>query len=360
MTFDSNFKKPFDPSQLKVEVKNTTIRALCDMLANEIIDLQPDFQRHANLWSETKKSRFIESLILGIPIPSMFFYVDYGSKKWIVIDGLQRLCALQDFMVDQTLALHGLEFTQHDGSTFGEFSYFERLEMMMRDVTLNIISGEASKDAIYLIFKRLNSEGLSLRPAEIRNALYHGYGMDFVKQLAESDAFQKVIHGKVSTKRMMHYDFVARFISFYHFGYKDYPQNGSMDDFLGEALAYFNKSDSLFLFANIQNDFYRSLDVCIQLLGQDAFRSPNKAQDNKKRSNPISIALFEAMMCSVSHLTDEEVRLLLDRTPKYRELYFDLFKDKDLEKLLSQGTGKRKSVIYRFEQMEQIVKTTLS
>ena len=351
MASDSNNMRPFDPSQLKVEVKNTTIGTLCDMLAHDMIDLQPNFQRHAHIWNDAKKSRFIESIILGLPIPSLYFYIDYNNKKWVVIDGLQRLCALKDFMVDNKLKLSGLNFL-HDykGHTYDVFPYFERLEMSMRYVTLNIISGEASKEAIYIIFQRLNSEGMALKPAEIRNALYCGKGMDFIKKIADDPEFLDVIDGAVSTNRMMHYDYVARFMAFYLKGYESYKEN--MNVFLGNALTEMNKEEMDF--EELRHVFFSSLQVCVLLLGKDVFRSPIIA--DKKKSNPMSITLFETMMCSVARLTERQIQLLFSNRDVYISSYNALFVDKEWVKYLSQGTGKPASVTYRFEKMENLVK----
>lgn len=352
MASDSNIKRPFDPSQLKVEVKNTTIGALCDMLAHDMIDLQPNFQRHANIWSDAKKSRFIESIILGLPIPSLYFYIDYSNKKWVVIDGLQRLCALKDFMVDNKLKLSGLDFlSDYKDRKYDKFSYFERVEMSMRYVTLNIISGEASKDAIYIIFQRINSAGMTLRPAEVRNALYSGKGMDFIKSIADDPEFLDVIDGAVSTNRMMHYDYVSRFMAFYLNGYGNYKEN--MNVFLGDALTRMNKEEVDF--EELRYEFFRSLHVCVDLLGEKAvFRSP--IRDKSKKSNPMSITLFETMMCSVARLTDRQINQLLNNRDVYVSTYKALFTNKYWVKYLSQGTGKPASVLYRFKTMETLVK----
>ena len=348
---------PFDPSQLKVEVKNTTVKVLCDMLEHDMIDMQPDFQRHANLWDIKKKSRFIESIILGIPIPSMFFYVDRDSKKWVVIDGLQRLCALYDFMVTKKVRLKGLELLKNvEDYSLEEFSYFDQLDMAMRNVTLNVISGDASRDAIYLIFKRINSEGLALRPAEIRNALYRGKGMDFIKSIADDPEFLKVINGAVSTKRMVHYDYVARFIAFHINGYHSYKDR--MDTFLSDTLNNLNAIHDQYLFTELRETFFRSLRICCSLLDEDVFRSPIMI-DSRKKSNPMSITLFETMMYSVSHLDMRQEYILLNCKNKYRDLYFELFKDSKLQKMLAQGTGQPNSVHYRFEKMEELVNITL-
>ena len=191
--------KPFDPASLKVEVKNSTVDQLRLMLKNNLIDLQPDFQRSPNLWTPQEKSRLIESIILGIPLPSFYFYIDSDKEKWVVIDGLQRLCSIQDFMVEKTLRLKGLEFLRDkcEGKSYDDFSYFDQLNMSMRSVTLNIISGVSSVEAQYIIFKRINSTGTMLSSAEIHNALFHGRAMELGKKMATSCQFQEATHHQV-------------------------------------------------------------------------------------------------------------------------------------------------------------------
>ena len=361
--FDTPINKPFDPSSLKVEVKNTTVGQLADMLRNKMIDLQPDFQRHGDLWGRGKKSRLIESIILGLPLPSFYFYIDESKEKWVVIDGLQRLSSIDDFMVVRNLRLTGLQFlaNTHDKRTFEDFSYYEQLEMSMRSVTLNVISGASSVEAKYIIFQRINSEGTKLSPAEIRNALFHGRSMELVKRLAESNEFVDATNGSVSARRLRHYDYVSRFFAFYIQGYEDYLDN-KMDLFIGNALERMNNYRGEDDWDKAEKVFIDSLAVCKSLLGKGAFRQPLNEKDRKNedvKSNPISISLFEAMMWSVSQLTDSEKQELINKKPIYVAKYAELFKDDFLRKELSNGTNKYKSVNYRFMMMEKIVKDVL-
>ena len=361
--FDTPINKPFDPSSLKVEVKNTTVGQVADMLKNGMIDLQPDFQRHRDLWNKNKKSKLIESIILGLPLPSFYFYVDETQEKWVVIDGLQRLCSINDFMVAKKLKLKGLQFLEktHSNRNYEDFSYFEQLEMSMRSVTLNVISGASSAEAKYIIFQRINSESTKLSPAEIRNALFHGRSMDFVKRLAESPAFEEATNNGVSKKRLLHYDYVSRFFAFYIQGYDDYMSN-KMDFFIGNALERMNRNPGEEDWMKAEAVFLDSLAICKSLLGKDAFRQPLNETDRKNtdiKSNPISIALFESMMWSVSGLTEEEKQKLLDRKQRYVSEYAAMFKDEFLRKELSDGTNQYKSVNSRFTMMEQLVKDVL-
>ena len=353
----------FDPSSLKVEVKNTTISQLCEMLKANMIDLQPDFQRHGDLWSNAKQSRLIESIILGLPLPSFYFYIDEVKKQWVVIDGLQRLHSLECFMVNQTLRLHGLQFlsNSHQKKKFNDFSYFEQLRINMHPVTLNVISGEASAEAKYIIFQRLNSEGTRLSPAEIRNALFHGEAMDMVKELASSDQFKQATNHSVSEKRLVHLDYVSRFLSFYIQGYENYEGN-KMDLFIGKALEHIEKDYSDSEKQSLKSAFFKSLSVCHQFLGDDAFRQPLTEEDKKNedvKKNPVSLALFEATMCSIAKLSDEEIQRLLLQVALYRDNYADLFKDEFFKKKLMNGTNQYKSVAYRFVMLDDLVNKTL-
>ncbi len=363
LLFDAPISKPFDPSSLKVEVKNTTVGQVADMLKNGMIDLQPDFQRHGDLWNKKKKSRLIESIVLGLPLPSFYFYIDENKEKWVVIDGLQRLNSINDFMVERTLKLSGLQFLDgtHKDRGFEDFSYFEQLEMSMRSVTLNVISGASSAEAKYIIFQRINSEGTKLSPAEMRNALFHGRSMELVKRLAESQEFEDATNGGVSKKRLLHYDYVSRFFAFYIQGYNDYKGN-KMDLFIGNALDRMNNYDGDADWLEAERVFKDSLSLCKSLLGKGAFRQPLNKMDSKNKiikSNPISISLFEAMMWSVAHLSENEKRELICKKSSYEIKYAEMFKDESLRKELSNGTNHHKSVNYRFTVMEKLVKDVL-
>ena len=97
---------PFDPKKIDITTKQPTLDLLIKRLgANPTeIDLYPDFQRKDSIWDVEKQSRLIESILISFPLPA--FYFD-GTKedKWLVIDGLQRLSTLKNFIIDKTLKL---------------------------------------------------------------------------------------------------------------------------------------------------------------------------------------------------------------------------------------------------------------
>ena len=101
--------QPFDPTKINITMAPMALDSLVKRLKNHEINLNTEFQRKGGLWSNTKKSQLIESLLLKIPLPA--FYFDASDEgDWLIIDGLQRITALNEFIVKKTLKLEGLEF----------------------------------------------------------------------------------------------------------------------------------------------------------------------------------------------------------------------------------------------------------
>lgn len=91
-------EKPFDPKKVDVSITTPNLRALIDRLKHEEIDLMPDFQRSGDLWKRQAQSRLIESILIRLPIPA-FYFDALVDDKWQVVDGLQRLSAISNFVL---------------------------------------------------------------------------------------------------------------------------------------------------------------------------------------------------------------------------------------------------------------------
>ena len=355
----STVTEPFDPSTLKAEVKNATIGQLVEMLRNDLIDMNPDFQRHANLWTSAKKSQLIESILLGLPLPSFYFYNDSKKEKWVVIDGLQRLCALKSFMVDEDLTLQDLEFLDREkfGKKYTDFSYYDKLAISMHPVTLNVLSGSASAEARYIIFQRVNSKGTQLNPVEIRNALYQGVATKLISRLVEVELFKQMVSSQISVDRMKDREFVSRFLTFFVQGYQGYSGNSKLDVYISQAMDNINNQLSLTECDSIVQAFEHSLCTCMDLLGVDAFRKP---ANGDSRKNQISLAIFEMLSVSIASLDVNQQTVLRSKKARFGNLYHLMYTDEHMQKFLAGGTGKPKAVKYRFEKIEEVIRQTLS
>lgn len=111
-TGECSITEPFDPNAIDVDISTVNLGYLIEQLENDEIELQPDYQRASDVWDETKKSRLIESILLGLPLPSFYFSEDVVSQKLSIVDGLQRICAIRDFVLkkDNPLKLQNLQF----------------------------------------------------------------------------------------------------------------------------------------------------------------------------------------------------------------------------------------------------------
>ena len=94
--------KPFDPNKVDVNISTPNLGALISRLENNEIDLMPEFQRSPDLWSKQAQSRLIESILIRLPIPA-FYFDAYEDEKWQVVDGLQRLSAINNFVIKKSI-----------------------------------------------------------------------------------------------------------------------------------------------------------------------------------------------------------------------------------------------------------------
>ena len=339
------------PSTLKVEVKNTTIGMLVEMLGNNIIDLQPDFQRNNNLWSEKKQCELIESIVLQLPLPSFYFFIDSKRKKWVVIDGLQRLSTFSNFFVSNNLRIKNLEITKElNGHTFSELSFFERTNMKMFPVTLNVISGDVSAYDVSLIFKRVNSAGLQLKPAEIRNALYQGQATNLLEKMIQIPVFKHLVSNHISTRRMADRNYATRYLAFRLGSFEEYK--GHTEQFLCDAMHFINGLSDTQI-SVILGDFYASLDFCEQLFGVNAFRIPR--QQGSKRKNAVSIALFEMLTVPFSYLSEKQKNTLLNYHNEFLKDYRKMFENPTLKKAFSNSMGSTKNIQLRFNAIRTLI-----
>lgn len=331
MTDYRDIREPFDPSMIEVEIKNFTINTLVEMMKNNVIDLAPEFQRNGDIWPDEKKSRLIESLILGLPLPSFYFSYDSVSKKWIVIDGLQRLGALKAFMIDKKLALKGLDFLgeYYDKWRYDDFSFTDQLNMGMLTVTANVIKGNTPANVKYILFQRINSAGTPLNPQEIRNALNQGTASKFLTELAAYPLFKKMV--RVDSKRMTDCEYALRFIAFSRGCYGEY--RNKMDVFLNDQMAILNHADYATLDV-IRKDFVECLALWDRVLGDLAFKNPTLP------GKGVSKALFDMLMTVASKMLPHEKNALAENAEFFKTNYIRLFNDREFTDLLSSGTSK--------------------
>ena len=166
------------------------ISTLPEMI-KEQIDLNPDFQRR-DRWDVEKQSRFIESIIMNVPIPPVFLGEDeYG--KYVVLDGRQRLTAIKDFL-GNIFKLAGLKVWEDlNGQNYNDLQKKKLAAAITRRfVPAVVILKESSSQVKYDVFDRLNTGGVIAEPMEIRNAVFQGGFNKLIRELAEVPEFRRL------------------------------------------------------------------------------------------------------------------------------------------------------------------------
>lgn len=345
--------KPFDPRSVDIVTQPMNVSNLIDRMKYDEIDLQPDFQRSKDLWDVTKQSRLIESLIIRIPLPTFYFDI-IDDDHWIVVDGLQRLSSIQRFAVTKELRLSGLEYlTDFEGKGYDDIP--SQIARRIREAPINayLIKGDTPRTVRTSIFTRINTGGVTLTPAEIRNSVYRGPVSDLLRDLAHSEEFVAAVRGKVSPLRMLDREFVNRFLAFYVLGIDSYADN--LDEFLTAVLERLVREDSRAL-ERYGDAFLTSMRRSHELFGDIAFRKIN--QD--KRYGAINKPLFECTSVALARLSGEEYDELFARRGLFLEKYNLLLRNEEFFGVITSGTAKSNSVRKRHEMLQETIGEVIS
>jgi hypothetical protein len=240
-----------DFSQAVLWATDWTTETVISQLKKGNIELSPSFQRR-DAWGNDRKSRFIESLILGLPIPQIIL-AERKEKKgsYIVIDGKQRLLSIRQFAVTEpqdtfnALKLSDLQYLKDlNKKTFSdileEFDFSKyNTAFENQSIRTVIIRNWPNQQFLYTVFLRLNTGSLPLSPQELRQALIPGDFTFFIDEFSSaSAAIQKSLGLKKPDYRMRDAEIVVRYYAF-----KNFIQlyTGKLKEFLDDACRKLNE-----------------------------------------------------------------------------------------------------------------------
>lgn len=344
---------PFDPSYIDIEMKTMALSGLISRVRYNELDLNTAFQRKSGLWTRQQKSQLIESLILRIPLPA--FYFDGGvPDRWLIIDGLQRITALKEFVVDQTLSLNGLEFfTDLEGATYSELPRTFQRRIEETNIVAFIVKSGTPDNVKYNIFKRINTGGLKLEPQEIRHALYQGIATEICAELAQTEDFMRATCGSIRTDRMMDEEFVLRFVAVCFYDENLDKYDGVLDNYLNGAMEYMNSGIDQETREKIVSEFKRTMDIAYDLFERYAFRK--LGMDEFRR--PINKAIFEVWCRIIMNRNDDEVKLLKRRKKELFRKFQQLCQQDEFLSVIK--ASDKKSFGLRFDFVYKIVEEVL-
>lgn len=354
--------KPFDPALIKIETKTPSLDTLIKRIDRGSIQMDTSgyFQRQDDLWDKTKQSRLIKSILIRFPLPAFFFDAS-DDNNWLIVDGLQRLSSIRNFVVDKKQVLSNLEFLTHlNGKRWDDLSDdLQRIIEKSQVVIYKIMPGTPA-DVKFNIFKRINTGGLVLESQEIRHALFQGRPSKFISELANLEAFKKATNNNIKTHRMLDRDFANRFLAFYllgveNYGTKEYGQD--LDTFMSKAMAsVYDKTDEEL--DQIKSKFSEAMKLAKTIFKNEAFR---KVYSGSKRLPPINKALFDALSTQLAFLDkDEAAKLKLNKNLLKEQLKTELSDNDMFFKSVTSSTGNKASTLYRHQKISDLIQNAIN
>lgn len=329
----------FSKSQdsLVVQQSDFSLATISNMVVNDSIDVAPHYQRR-DRWSDAKQSALIESFLLNVPVPPVYLSEDdYGSYS--VIDGKQRITAINDFLTGNLRLKELKEFPQLNGKTFQDLPKQLKNVLSVRPfIRVITLLKQSDPELKYEVFLRLNTGGESLKRQEIRNVAYAGPLNDLLLRLSENARLREKlkINSEKSTafRNMDDVEHVLRFFTI---------KNGwqGMGGVLADEMDKFMSEHQYDHVDDLRIEFDVAIERCFQFWGENAFYKPVNGSWRTQLISP----LYDAEMVASSLLNDRQAAELATRTHDVVNATVRLYEeDSDFVKSVSQSTNNPASI----------------
>ena len=359
---------PYNPEEIKVRTDKISVTLINQMIENGDIDLNPDFQRHL-VWDQIQKSQLIESILLRIPLP-MFYFAEDKEGKLSVVDGLQRISAIKEFM-DNKYPLRNLQYLEETcGNKYYETKgkdrgidakYFRWFNLTT--LSANIIDPSSPYRVKYDIFRRINTGGKPLNNQEIRNCLT-GQGLrETLREMAAMEEFKTATDNSIRPKRMEDQEVALRFLMLY----EKVKQEGNIDSYNG----YMDTSLDEFTEKNIKKGksgfeqyiqkYSAAMKNAEYLIGRKyAFRKIVPANILPKAGKQlINKALFVCTSILLADYDCEKIISLNEKEVLLSPLADKIHEDKQLLDYLSYGTNGKANLLYTYSVLKELFKKNI-
>lgn len=292
------------------------------------IGFQRDF-----VWSKAQADRFIESLLLGLPVPGVFL-VKEPNGKLLVLDGQQRLYTLKSFYLG---LFRGMEFKLDNvqqrwrGRTYKSLDVDDRRRLDNSIIHATIVrqdEPDEDQSSVYLIFERLNSGGTILQPQEIRVALYHGEFASLLSKLNDVGSWRS-LYGRKSS-RLKDIELILRFFALYFYGASySRPMKGFLNRYMSA-----NKNLAIQGEHELRSIFCPAVEVIHKYIGERAFRP----------SRTVNAAVVDSLLVGIAkRLAKGEIK----DAAALNQAYSSLLADPVYRDSITKATANEDSVQYR-------------
>ena len=337
------------------------------------MNLRPEYQRR-QVWDDERRSLFIESLLLNVPVPPVFLY-EWDLSRYEVMDGQQRLNSIVDFY-DNLFPLRGLEkWSELNGSRYKELpdTLQRGLDRRRISATVLLVGGSVARggpeksDIRKLVFERLNTGGLRLNNQELRNCLYEGPFNDLLITLSRNTTFTKIWdippydehvdrNGNVSSelrdnplyKRMVDCELVLRFFAFR----KRSNIRGSIRSMLDRCMEEHLTATNAEIEA-LHKDFADRISLARNVFGANAFHFEDEAGQSH-----ISQTLYDGVMVALDRLSIHQSKIVAAKSAVVQKVS-RLLRNGDAFEVIIGKPNTAKAVLKRMDLITKAIESAI-
>lgn len=338
---------------VKTDAYQMSVGEIINMYRDGELVINPDFQRLFR-WEIGQKSKLIESLLLGIPLPSIFVF-EQEDSKWELIDGLQRISTLLEFMgelrdpttneMKPSTALVATKYLPSLDKVVWQRSKTvldilsedqnpltgpQQLAIKRSRISVEILKRPSDNATKYDLFQRLNAGGISANAQELRNCIIIMANTNyatFMRELANSEAFLTVLSASdEQLEKQRHMEYVSRFLV-----YTYVPYDGRLDveEFLDEGIVGLATANETI---RASDTFHTTFDLLNQVYGANALRRLS----NGVPTGRVGLAAFEAIAIGIAKNIDN-IRNKRDRTEYIRHRIEEFWRSPDIQNFFGAG-----------------------
>jgi len=325
-----------------------TVRQLFLMISENQIILKPEYQRHF-VWDAIRQSQLIESIFLGIPIPNLFMATNKDST-WEVVDGLQRLTTIVNFIGEEETRLRTnaksvkLRLTGLDKLSSMNEKYFEELPISVqqmfytRPIRITVLNDKSDFNVRFDLFERLNTGGVTLHPQEIRNCVYIGNFKNFIIECSKNEDFNSCVKMTDASERNGNREeLILKF--FAYFEDRSLFEH-SVKEFLNDYMA--KKTKTFVNKEQLSRLFLDSFKIINNLLPNGIVRG--------NRINTTPLVLYEAITIGIADLVQNNQTDFITN-----DKLQSLLNDENLKRLTTGATNSRSKLYGRIDYVKDFI-----
>lgn len=327
-----------------------TFRELISMYDDGDLE-KPELQRHY-VWDKKEASRFIDSILLGLPVPSIFLAKTVDDKR-LIVDGYQRIMTVYDFVQKGVFGGDGKSFalSKNDsinsrwrGKTYKELSESEQRKIRTTPIHAIVFEQKEPLDdtGMYQIFERINTSGRSLKPQEIRNCVNHGPFNKLLMELNNDKTWRHIYNPADMAmnidSRMSDVELILRLFAFSFIKKTDALNTNqiNLSKFLNEFMKK-NKKFDLISEKDCNSVFNELMSFFASSFTAELFRNGKKDSSKFKFATKINPAIFDSI-CAATVFCMEKQKICEFKNISLMENYIKLLENKEYQASITQHT----------------------